>query len=230
MIFGLDFCADIAYAVPSSPRFKGNTTGLASLYDNQARDYYQNFTHSLAQVACNTTGTAQYSLARTCFNCSTDYKNWLCAVLMPRCYDFSDPQPGLQERNIQAPLPDGSIPYATNTSRAFNETKRDRFAFSKSRNPMIDEVIRPGPYKELLPCEDLCFDIVRSCPATLQFACPNEPAKSLTYAKRTKDNLTCSFPGAVVDLNMPTGSASALGARRGVEVLFAGLVCVMLWL
>ena len=46
--------------------------------------------------------------------------------------------------------------------------------YSSSRNPMIDYDIRPGPYKERLPCEDICYDLVRSCPAALQFACPLE--------------------------------------------------------
>lgn len=39
---------------------------------------------------------------------------------------------------------------------------------------MIDTAIKPGPYKELLPCSDICYNLVRSCPAALQFACPLE--------------------------------------------------------
>lgn len=58
---------------------------------------------------------------------------------------------------------------------AFNDTAdRSKVYFNSSRNPMIDIDIRPGPYKEMLPCEDICYDLVRSCPAALQFACPLE--------------------------------------------------------
>ena len=94
---------------------------------------------------------------------------------------------------------------------------------------MIDDVIKPGPYKEMLPCQDLCFDIVRSCPAQLGFACPNSPARELSYGKRDREEqeLKCNFPGAVVKLNVQ-GAASGLGARVGSAVIAAMLVVLML--
>lgn len=228
MIFDLPFCSDIAYAVPSSLLFKTNTTALVEQYDSLAADYYKNFTNSLEQVACDTAGTSQYSLARTCEDCRVDYKTWLCSVVMPRCEDFSATDLWLQPRNIGAPFANGSFPYAGNSDKIFNETFRDRFAYSKSRNPMIDDVIKPGPYKELLPCEDMCFAIVKSCPAVLGFSCPNEPARKLTYGQKTKGALTCNFPGAVVDLNVARGGAGA----RIVEIVVVVVVAVVvgLWL
>ena len=39
---------------------------------------------------------------------------------------------------------------------------------------MIDAQINPGPYKEILPCIDLCYNLEQSCPAALGFACPLE--------------------------------------------------------
>ncbi|KAF2471318.1 uncharacterized protein BDR25DRAFT_333966 [Lindgomyces ingoldianus] len=215
VIFNLKFCTDVAYAVPSNPKFTNNMTGLASLYDSQASAYFQNFTNSLQQVACDTTGTAQYSLARTCQDCSDDYKQWLCSVLMPRCEDWNATNPWLIDRNIGNPFPQdgslqaGTLAYANNMTKNFNDTFRQRLAFNTSRNPMIDEVIQPGPYKELLPCEDLCFDIVRSCPAQLGFACPDGANRYSTYGRRRSGslNLTCNFPGAVVNLNVFRGAA-----------------------
>lgn len=97
---------------------------------------------------------------------------------------------------------------------------------------MIDAEIQPGPYKELLPCEDLCFDIVRSCPAQLGFACPSPPLRELSYGRRDNDNpdnLTCNFPGAVVNLNMFKGSAGVLGPRVGLAVLVAAVVGGFVW-
>ncbi|ORY10586.1 stretch-activated Ca2+-permeable channel component-domain-containing protein [Clohesyomyces aquaticus] len=206
VIFNLKFCTEVAYAVPSSPTFQNNSTGLAALYDDRAAAYFTNFSNSLAQIACDTTGTAQYSLAKTCANCSHDYKEWLCSVLMPRCKDFSDPDPWLIDRNVGTPFPNGTFPYQGNLSNE-NEAKRRRLAYNQSRNPMIDDDIKPGPYKELLPCEDLCFDIVRSCPAALGFSCPEGRMGEMSYGRRLGDgrNLTCNFPGAVVDLNMFRG-------------------------
>jgi calcium channel MID1 len=235
VLFDLTFCDSVAYAVPSNKTFKTDDAALKALYDDQAKTYYGNFNNSLAQVACDTTSQAQYSLARTCTDCANDYKRWLCSVLIPRCEDWSanddGSQPWLQPRNVNAPLANGSLIFDGNVSKAFNETIRDRFAFSKSRNPMIDEKIQPGPYLEMKPCEDLCFDIVRSCPAQLGFGCPNNAAREMSYGKRDpKENeLQCSFPGAVVKLNVQ-GTAGALQLRFVSVVLSSLLVAVVLWM
>lgn len=224
----LEFCDNVAYAVPSSPEFKFDDDKLKAIYDKQARDYYKNFSNSLDQVACDAPLTSQYSLARNCDNCRADYKAWLCSVLIPRCEDWTADDPWLLPRNINTPFANGTIPFASNMSAAFNETMRDRASYSRSRNPEIDEVIKPGPYKEMLPCEDLCFDIVRSCPAQLAFACPDKPARALQYGTRDPDGntLTCSFPGAVVKLNVQS-SASFVGLSSSNLVLVATLLVSM---
>ena len=229
VLFDLEFCDSVAYAVPSSSNFKNNDTGLGKLYDDQAKQYFDNFTKSLAQVACDTTSEAQYSLARTCSDCARDYKNWLCSVLIPRCEDWTSGDSWLQERRINEPLPDGTLTYNGNISAAFNATHRDRYAYNQSRNPMIDELIKPGPYKEMKPCEDLCFDIVRSCPAKLNFACPNSPARESAYGKKDPlgNTLMCSYPGAVVKLNVPS-AGRGLHARVGSAVLASPMIALLL--
>lgn len=224
----LEFCDNVAYAVPSSPKFKFDDDKLKALYDGQAKQYFKNFTNSLDQIACDAPSTAQYSLARNCTNCRDDYKKWLCSVLIPRCEDWTASDTWLVPRNINAEFSDGTIPFANNMSAEFNATMRDRFGYSKSRNPMIDEDIKPGPYKEMLPCEDLCFDIVRSCPAQLSFACPSMPARAQQYGKRDPNGniLTCSFPGAVVKLNVQSG-ASLFGVQSGSVALVASTFLAM---
>jgi calcium channel MID1 len=81
----------------------------------------------------------------------------------------------------------------------------------------------------MIPCEDLCFDIVRSCPAKLAFACPNSPARELAYGKRDPNDmeLRCNFPGAVVKLNIQ-GAAGMLDIRLGLTVLMAVVVAASL--
>jgi calcium channel MID1 len=224
VIFDLDFCDSVAYAVPSNSGYKTKDLELKSLYDDQAKEYYKNFTNSLAQVACDTTGEAQYSLARTCKDCERDYKNWLCSVLIPRCEDWSAPGDWLQARNVNARFPDGSLTFDGNITEEMNSTIRNRLGYNSTRNPGIDKVTPDGPYKEMKPCEDLCFDIVRSCPAALGFACPNNPARGLTYGKRdpTEMELKCNFPGAVVKLNVQ-GASSVLGAPIWVATVIAVL-------
>jgi calcium channel MID1 len=122
------------------------------------------------------------------------------------------------------PLPDGSFTFEGNMSIEMNNTKRHRLGYNSTRNPGIDAVLVQAPYKEMMPCEDLCFDIVRSCPAQLAFACPNSPAKELTYGQRDPDDkeLRCNFPGAVVKLNVQ-GAAGTLTAHVWIAVIAAVL-------
>ncbi|KAF1966412.1 hypothetical protein BU23DRAFT_325664 [Bimuria novae-zelandiae CBS 107.79] len=232
VIFGLEECSSVAYAVPSSPQWKNNDTGLIAFYDGLARTYMQNFNRSLAQVACDTASTAQYSLARTCTDCAADYKSWLCSVLIPRCEDWTATSPWVHPRNINTPFANGTLPTSDNISMQFNDTVRGRFAYNQSRNNEIDKVVKPGPYKELLPCEDLCFDIVRSCPAQMGFACPNPPMRELSYGKRDPKGLEvrCNFPGAVVDLTQDRNGAGRAGGRVSAAVGVAVLAAAWSWI
>ncbi|KAF9732267.1 hypothetical protein PMIN03_008850 [Paraphaeosphaeria minitans] len=236
VIFGLEECNTVAYAVPSSSAWKNNDTGLIAFYDGLATQYMSAFRTSLAQVACDTVGTAQYSLARNCSDCEVDYKSWLCSVLIPRCEDWTANATYLHPRNINTPFPNGTLPSvdglpffpsasfdgpdsdstpAENATTGYDASLRTRVAYNQSRVPAIDATLAPGPYKELLPCENLCFDIVRSCPAQLGFACPNPPMRALSYGRRDTSGreLTCNYPGAVVDLTVGRSAAGALPAR-----------------
>jgi calcium channel MID1 len=231
VIFDLDFCDSVAYAVPSNSSFKDKDNELRALYDNITEAYYKNFTNSLAQVACDTAGEAQYSLARTCKDCERDYKNWLCSVLIPRCEDWDADGEWLQERNVNAPFSDGSLTFTGNVSLEINNTKRNRLGYNTTRNPGIDPVVPNRPYKEMLPCEDLCFDLVRSCPPQLKFSCPNSPAKELTYGKRDPNEveLRCNFPNAVVKLNVQ-GTARALSASLWNVMVVTAVAVASLWM
>jgi calcium channel MID1 len=72
---------------------------------------------------------------------------------------------------------------------------------NSSRNKLIDDLIHPGPWKEILPCKDLCHDLVQSCPASMGFVCPleGEGLESYGYgsfgSNRKDKNITCNYPG-----------------------------------
>ena len=203
VIYNLEFCTDVAYAVPVTP---GNQTSLADLkelYDNDAREKYQNFNKSLQQVACNTTSSAMYSLARNCTDCEKDYKTWLCAVTVPRCKDISSEESYYVPRAVSAKYLNGTTSLGPELAQ-YKDKQNDLYANS-SRNPMIDDKIRPGPYKEFLPCIDLCYEVVRSCPATLGFACPLEGhGLNYAYGKNDTNNVTCHYPGAPFHQSLAT--------------------------
>lgn len=200
LIFDLPFCTSVAYAVPTNGTI--SATDLVSLYDSAAQSYYQAFNYSLQQIPCDTTNTAQYSLARNCADCARAYKTWLCAVTVPRCADLdlspSAPDGGayLMPRGIGAAFPNGStldlsaitlrdpsVPRRAgrrdddennNTaSSSANASSMTAHAWTNAaRNSLVDTQLAPGPHAELLPCADLCHALVQSCPAALGFACP----------------------------------------------------------
>ena len=113
LMYNLSFCSEVAYAVPSNPDKYSPLDGLANLaavYDSYAAQMYQYFNYSLQQIPCNTTASAQYSLARNCDDCARAYKQWLCAVTIPRCEDWDNDAPYLARRNMAQNFPNGTTP------------------------------------------------------------------------------------------------------------------------
>ncbi|KAI5862801.1 stretch-activated Ca2+-permeable channel component-domain-containing protein [Durotheca rogersii] len=224
-VFNLTVCDETEYAVPGNLNNFPNGTALAAFYDDYTRTMWDNFDKVLQQVPCEAPVTSKYSLARGCDDCKAAYKNWLCSVAVPRCEDFSSPdRPALQMRNIGQPFPNGTV-VDPSVTEAFGHLR----AFNTSRNPQIDEVVQPGPYKELLPCEDLCYELVRSCPASLGFACPrpfSEFGFNTSYGRRNiTGGLTCNYPGSAhfpPSAAPTTAAASALAALVSVLVLLLG--------
>lgn len=193
VLFNLSFCSEVAYAVPSNPSL--NVTQLTAIYDDNAAALYKNFSYSLQQIQCNATDISAYSLAVGCDDCAAAYKQWLCAVTIPRCADFSNNADFLRVRNAaQAFLNGTEIPRDSPLVQSPVE--------SRSRNSLIDTEIKPGPYKEILPCQDLCFDLVRNCPASLKFSCPDGAALNASYGYRNANgDITCSYLGAAYYLS-----------------------------
>ncbi|POS84159.1 hypothetical protein EPUL_003188, partial [Erysiphe pulchra] len=200
LIHSLSFCDQVAYSVPSNPKKFSNSSSLAAFYDNSTQAIFKNFEKVLAQIPCEINPSGQYSLARTCDDCSQAYKTWLCAVNIPRCTDVLSPMPWLQPRAIDQAFPNGS--YLSTTLIQGQKTTADRF----SRNMKIDEFVTPGPYKEVLPCQELCHSLVSSCPASLGFNCPRpgQIGFDTSYGQMPlgdsdkqgrKVNITCNFPG-----------------------------------
>lgn len=220
LMFNLSFCDEVAYAVPANPQNEAMASfeALQAFYENYTTTWYPFFNYTLQQIACNTSSDARYSLAKNCDDCARAYKEWLCAVSIPRCEDYSNPAEHLQIRNVGQSFYNGSmlddsflnsnyVPMSkaptVDGTLAYNQSYISSFATNKSRNGQIDDVIRPGPYKEVLPCEDLCFSLMQSCPASMQFVCPY-PGRGLeaSYGKRSPDgSVTCSYLGAVYYTN-----------------------------
>ncbi|KAI1824672.1 stretch-activated Ca2+-permeable channel component-domain-containing protein [Xylaria intraflava] len=194
-IFNLTLCTETRYAVPGNSTNFPNGTALAAFYDNYTQTMWDNFDKVLQQTPCEAPSAQRYSLARDCDDCKQAYKNWLCSVAIPRCEDFSSPGPNLQMRNINAPFANGSL-----VDGNIRGNHSMQLAFNSSRNPDIDSQIQPGPYKEVLPCDYLCYELVKSCPASIGFSCPLPHSKygfKTSYAvPNSAEELSCNYPGS----------------------------------
>lgn len=149
-------------------------------------------------IPCEADDTQQYSLVRNCSSCRGAYRTWLCSVTIPRCEDFSKDDSFLQPRAINTTFPNGS-PLAQDQLAKYSHFD-NQLAYQMSRNPQIDAVIKPGPYKEVLPCEELCYGLVQNCPASLGFTCPRpwNTGFNTSYGTMQGTNgstITCNYPG-----------------------------------
>lgn len=186
IIYDLPFCDQVAYSVPTDlDSFTAvDLWALASEYDAQAQEKFEPFNTALSQYNCETT---QYSLVRNCTDCYRDYKTWLCAVTIPRCTD-SSASADLSQGTDDVPVAPALRDISTNASR----------------NPWIDETLKPGEWTELLPCIDLCYHVVQSCPPFMQFYCPSADLALVQYG--FWQNGTASVNGTTFhfDINNPT--------------------------
>lgn len=233
IIYNLSFCSEVAYSVPSNPTIFTTPQQLGLFYDNIAQGWYQNFSYSLQQIPCNSTDlTIRYSFARGCNDCASAYKTWLCAVSIPRCADFTSNLPYLAERGLDTEFfnktSNQTIPNDPERL-AFYSTGNDTYntASLRSRNPLIESEVRPGPYKEIKPCMDLCWSLVQSCPSDFGFTCPRLGSwgAQVSYGQRSEDgDVSCSWLGAVYFLS--SGVRVEIVERWGVWVV-AG---VLVWL
>ena len=227
LIYNLTFCDKVAYSVPTNATL--DMKALAGLYDNFTQTgLWTNFNNSLDQIPCNTSNDAKYSLARGCTDCAAAYKDWLCAVSIPRCADFLSPASSLKVRNTKPNQGPSTWPNGTSTDGL------DGGYFTPwnavARNEQLDSFMnQTGPYKEVLPCDALCYNLVQSCPSTLGFACPL--GSQLDWGYRHVEgqlNFTdgypeCNFPGRF------WANAAAKSLQAHISFLWA-LVFVSFWL
>lgn len=184
---------------------------------------YSNFEKVMMQIACEAPDTSLYSLARNCNDCRAAYKRWLCTVSIPRCEDILSNSPFSVPRNAGQAFPNGSsLPDEVKNALV-------QFPYSKvSRNKFIDAEIQPGPYREILPCEDVCYEVVQSCPAAIGFTCP-QPGLigfNVSYGRRGQNGSTvwCNYPG---EPRTPLSGASTLLPSEWMLIYILSLFLVL---
>jgi len=196
---------------------------LANFYDNYAKTMYDNFQKVLMQIPCEADSDARYSLARTCADCDRAYKQWLCMVAIPRCEDISSDNPFAIIRAANFAFPNGTTLPTDEIQRLADALGP---AVTMSRNSITDEQVRPGPYKEVLPCEDLCYQLVQSCPSSMQFNCPlrNNPFFNSSYGVFRGDGVpSCNKPP-----NFTATSSAETGYIMSSSAAFVAIAALVL--
>ncbi|KAI9304269.1 stretch-activated Ca2+-permeable channel component-domain-containing protein [Cunninghamella echinulata] len=210
LIYNLDFCDQVAYSVPTDAN--QDIWNITRSYDRQAQALFDPFSTALKQYNCNST---QYSLVRNCDDCYRDYKRWLCSVTIPRCTTLATDEQQQQNANnnsndsmvMMKPLPTPSV---------------RNVLFNQSRNKWIDQTyqLSSNGWTELLPCIDICYQVVQSCPPFLQFNCPEGDLARLQYGYwKTQQNESL---GTVYDLNHPT--CNRVGLNTSLLVISRGIL------
>ncbi|KAK3402970.1 stretch-activated Ca2+-permeable channel component-domain-containing protein [Sordaria brevicollis] len=230
IVLNLTFCDQVAYSVPSNPNF-GNASVLAKFYDDYAAEAYGFFKKALAQVACEAPVAQRYSLTRNCSDCEAAYKDWLCSVTIPRCEDFSNNASYLHPRAMSQPFPNGEMLDNTTLSlykEKYGDGKSLSTAFMQSRSSRIDEFVKPGPYKEVLPCDYLCYRLVQSCPSSMGFSCPLPGQKGFNssyYIKNeTNGEVVCNYPGSAHIFSAATKDVVSVALTVAVLVVVSLLL------
>lgn len=128
---------------------------LLDLYRSTISPIMDNFNTTLSTFPCEgdlRKLQGMYSPVRTCSQCLSAYRSWLCSIRMPRCTDYDD--------------------------SSSNETDNDnirtfpRLSANTSRTPRLPE--DAFPYSEIPPCIDVCAIVRASCPPLIAntFQCP----------------------------------------------------------
>lgn len=201
IVYDLPFCDQVAYTVPSN-RTTHSAQQLAEWYDTNARQLYTNFSKTMQVYDCNATIGSTFSLATNCDACKDAYKDWLCTTTIPRCADLADDAPHLRLRAPPSTADAEDLEKLAivldSTSPLSKQYPLSGLTTYGSRFGLIDAVIQPGAYREVLPCSDLAEKVAAKCPAgALDVRVPfGQAFWDLAYGQRSQNGtVTCNAPG-----------------------------------
>ncbi|KAK0565571.1 stretch-activated cation channel mid1 [Tilletia horrida] len=204
LVTNLDFCPSVAYSIPIAPTV-GTEIAVAAA-NLTFEPNMANFSRTVDTFPCGSSYYGQYSYVSTCDDCKNAYRDWLCAIVLPRCTDsVQDPRTESAASQTGADLTGAST--GTNTRLLPYIVNRNVNGSTTSRRPYVDALLKPGAYGELLPCIYTCHFVARACPpiAGWSWSCPVWDVS----AQRDYGTFVDAGPGGVgADLNGGDGSRS----------------------
>ena len=191
LVFDVPSCPNVAYAVPAPQSI--STSQLISYFNETVSASLANFSRTLTTFPCDKEPYGLYSVVSECSDCLEAYRDYVCAVAMPRCDDappgvsLNDTLPDTYDSNGDVIaswfLPDSyqsrlvrTEPFASRTPLfgPANLSSTFPFLFNESYPTDPANLAResPFPYSEIPPCLDLCNLVQARCPPFLNFVCP----------------------------------------------------------
>lgn len=194
-MYDIDACPSVAYAVPAPTSL--DTPSLVSFFNSTISASMTNFTRTMTTFPCDS-DMGMYSVVSTCDDCINAYRDYLCAVTMPRCTDAPS-NATLNDTTTSAwsssdgqgpPLPSYAIPSDYTTSLVRTDPFASRTPlfgpsnlsttfpslFNSSYRPTQSNLVAesPFPYTETPPCLDVCYLVEARCPPFLGWTCPKD--------------------------------------------------------
>ncbi|KAK0552203.1 stretch-activated cation channel mid1 [Tilletia horrida] len=213
LVTNLDYCPSVAYSIPISPDVPTDVAIAAA--NLTVTPNLQNFTTTINTFPCGSKQFGQYSFVSTCDDCINAYRDWVCGVVLPRCTDpLTDPDDQSAASQNGKDLTGAST--GTNTRLLPYIVNRNVNGSSTSRSPIVDSVLKPGEYGELLPCIYTCHFVSRACPPIngWTWTCPDWDMT----AQQDYGTFADAGPGGIgADMNGGDGSGS-LSTGRGRNV------------
>lgn len=169
LVYDVDFCPSVAYSIPVGRDV--STQHALNVINQTIFPNFANFSSTIGSFPCGSEEFGEYSPVQTCDTCKTAYRDWLCAVAMPRC---ADPLPTVSGNTTAASY---DVLDLTGSSTGINEATLPYILNrqNNSRQSYIDseDGLDARSYGEVLPCIYTCYFVARSCPQPLiEWACP----------------------------------------------------------
>ncbi|BGP73581.1 stretch-activated cation channel mid1 [Rhodotorula toruloides] len=187
LVYDIDVCPSVAYAVPAPASL--DTPSLISFFNSSISASLTNFTRTMTTFPCGSDEMGRYSVVSTCQDCINAYRDYLCAMTMPRCTDAPS-NATLNDTTLAAGdfLPSYAIPSQYDTSLIRTDPFASRTPlfgpsnlsatfptlFNSTYRPTRSNLLAqsPFPYTETPPCLDICYLVEARCPPFLGWSCP----------------------------------------------------------
>ena len=141
----------MGYAAPIGNSDPASGLTAADMPSDWAENLLSNMANLTVMLTTHACGRDLYSPLVTCADCAAAYRNWLCAISLPRCAEYTTTTSSLTAAATITP--------ALSVLNASSPRNQSLPAFTDS-------------YTVVQPCIEVCNAADRACPPFLGFRCP----------------------------------------------------------